>query len=96
MSDEGTDRDPRAHTALSHLVSDARTHATTGETGALLEVLETVGAVSSSELPEGDLRERVLFGRSRVEYHAGADPEVAVEYLRSMERLLDEPPRSND
>ena len=89
MSDEGTDRTAGVHTALSHLIADARLHAAGGETAELLDSLGTVSAVSRTELPDGYLRERLLFGCSRVEYHADADHEVAAEYLRAMERLVE-------
>ena len=88
MSDEGTDPVERAHIALAHLVADARKHAAGGETDALFDTLEVVEAVARSELPDGDLRDRLRFGRARVAYHADADYEVAVEYLRAMERRL--------
>lgn len=89
MSDEGTDRTAGVYVALSHLVAEARQHAAGGETEELLDALDTVSTVSRTELPEGPLRERLLFGCSRVEYHADADHEVATEYLRAMERLVD-------
>lgn len=89
MSDEGTDRPAGVYTALSHLVAEARLYAAGGETEQLLDALDTVTTVSRTELPEGPLRERLLFGCSRVEYHADADHEVAAEYLRAMERLVD-------
>ncbi|WP_313690811.1 hypothetical protein [Halorarum halobium] len=89
MSDEGTDHPPGVHTALGHLVADAREHAASGETAAMLDALDVLGDVCRTELREGSLRDRLLFGCSRVEYHADADPEVAVEYLRAMGRLLE-------
>ncbi|QLG62752.1 hypothetical protein [Halorarum salinum] len=89
MTDERTDRPGDVDATLSGLLSTARGHASEGETDELLDALEAVATVARAELPETGRRERVLFGCSRVEYHAEADHEVAAEYLRVMERLFD-------
>lgn len=89
MTDERTDRPGDVDAALSGMLSTAREHASEGETDELHDALDAVSTVARTELPETGRRERLLFGCSRVEYHAEADHEVAAEYLRAMERLFE-------
>lgn len=79
---------------LSQLLAEAATAAEDGDVDTVVRVVDTVATVTTNKVPEGRLRERLLFGCQAVRRQiVGVDPDspfastrgaVAAEYLRRM------------
>jgi hypothetical protein len=75
---------------LVSLLETAREAAREWDDDGVESAMDSAATVAWAELPEGDTRDRLVHGIDRVRTHARDDPETAVEYLRAMERLVDD------
>ena len=83
---------PDARRRLANLLSEAVTAADECEEGEVRDDVTAVREMLESEADDTPLRARLFHGCEAVEQALPEDPEVAAEYLRSMEaRVRDEP-----
>jgi hypothetical protein len=78
------------HSTLTRHLSKATANAREGDVDGVATHVEHVESVTNNEVPASPLKERLLHGCAEVEGLAETDPETAAEYLRSMERLVEE------
>lgn len=94
MPTDARDLPADVESVLSQLLAEAADAAEAGDVDTVTAVVDTVETVTTNKVPEGPLRERLLFGCATVLCLLGdADPDgglasgrgsVAAEYLRQM------------
>lgn len=79
---------PDVHDVLAQLHRAAIRHGETDDTETFTAALETARTVVENKLPEGRVRETLRHGYDRALATVETQPSVAVEYVRSTDRLL--------
>lgn len=82
---------PDVEEVLGQLFAEGREAFERGDVETAVEAVTSAAAVVDNKLPEGPLRERLLYGCERAEAVAtgdDSDTAVAAEYVASMERRL--------
>lgn len=80
---------PDVHSALSQLLSAAKADARDGDIETATALVDSVESVAANKVPDSTLRGQLLHGCSEVEAILADEPDVAVEYLRSMGRRVE-------
>jgi len=75
---------------LDQLFTEARAAFRDGDVETGVSAVETASRVARNKLPEGELRERLLYGCERVEAVATEEKEVAAEYAAAMARHVND------
>jgi hypothetical protein len=73
---------------LSQLLAEGGEYARRRETGATLDVADTVARVAETKVPDEELRGQLVHGCARVRETAADEPLVAAAYLDSMHGLV--------
>lgn len=79
---------PDVAETLTQLLAEARDLARRGARESVRDTLDEVETIVTSELADGDLRDRLLHGCEQVGYLSGDDPLAAAEYCRAMHDAL--------
>lgn len=86
----GEDVPADVRSVLTQLLEATRTRLHEWDDEQARTTLATIETVATNKLPEGDRRARLLHGCERVRATLDDDPTTAIEYLRAMERLVEE------
>ncbi|MEZ3114634.1 hypothetical protein RYH80_01690 [Halobaculum sp. MBLA0147] len=79
---------PDVHDVLAQLHRAAIRHGETDDAETFTAAVETAETVVENKLPEGRVRETLRHGYDRASATVETQPTVAVEYVRSADRLL--------
>lgn len=101
MTPGSVDLPSDVHSVLTQLLGEARAAAAERDVATVADAVASVESVATNKVPESEVRERLLHGCAEVErLLAGLEPPLApdergrititVEYLRSMETLLED------
>jgi hypothetical protein len=73
---------------LTQLLGSAADHARERDVESVRSLVDTVERVARNKVPEGPLRDRLLYGCATADRLAPDEPLVAAEYFEAMARLV--------